>query len=719
MDYRSNSGVLEAAGVEMTKVILQSESSECGLACLAMIASHHGYQTDLHELRKRFAISLKGATLAQVMRHATSLQFSCRPLRLELDEIDQLALPCILHWNLNHFVVLTKVKKGIDGNLTLHIIDPAVGVRKVSKAETSQRFTGVALELAPSPDFATKPSPPRMPIKELVGKIVGVRRAVIQLIVLAIALELFAIVMPLFNQFVTDEVIVSADRDLLRLLIIGFGILMVTQTAISLARSWFLMRWSIEVGVQWTNRVFSHLLRLPTAFFEKRHLGDITSRFSSIGAIQNTLTGLLVESALDGFMALFALAMMFLYSPKLSAVVMLGCASYVVLRLLAYYPFREAFQEKTVLAAKESSNFLETIRAITPLKLYGRESERQARWLNLRQDVINRDVKTQKLSIVFKVSNSLISGVLSLTMFYIGAGDVMDHVLTIGMLFAFNSYATTFSGRFFSLVDTVIDLRMLRFHMERLSEIILEPIEPEVGLETDLSRLSSDITLRNIRFRYADGEPWILDGVNLHIPAGQSIAVIGDSGCGKSTLCKIILGLLMPTEGEVLIGGVPVKQVGLRAYRSLVGTVMQDDILLAGSIAENISFYSAHVDVDRIERCARLASVHDEIAMMPMGYQTLLGEMGGNLSGGQKQRILLARALYKNPRVLALDEATSHLDINNEKKVSRALSRLELTRIMVAHRPETINMAECVVLLSGGKLHQIRSEPVRDAAIAA
>lgn len=703
----------------MTKVILQSESSECGLACLAMIASHHGYQTDLHELRKRFAISLKGATLAQVMRHATSLQFSCRPLRLELDEIDQLALPCILHWNLNHFVVLTKVKKGIDGNLTLHIIDPAVGVRKVSKAETSQRFTGVALELAPSPDFATKPSPPRMPIKELVGKIVGVRRAVIQLIVLAIALELFAIVMPLFNQFVTDEVIVSADRDLLRLLIIGFGILMVTQTAISLARSWFLMRWSIEVGVQWTNRVFSHLLRLPTAFFEKRHLGDITSRFSSIGAIQNTLTGLLVESALDGFMALFALAMMFLYSPKLSAVVMLGCASYVVLRLLAYYPFREAFQEKTVLAAKESSNFLETIRAITPLKLYGRESERQARWLNLRQDVINRDVKTQKLSIVFKVSNSLISGVLSLTMFYIGAGDVMDHVLTIGMLFAFNSYATTFSGRFFSLVDTVIDLRMLRFHMERLSEIILEPIEPEVGLETDLSRLSSDITLRNIRFRYADGEPWILDGVNLHIPAGQSIAVIGDSGCGKSTLCKIILGLLMPTEGEVLIGGVPVKQVGLRAYRSLVGTVMQDDILLAGSIAENISFYSAHVDVDRIERCARLASVHDEIAMMPMGYQTLLGEMGGNLSGGQKQRILLARALYKNPRVLALDEATSHLDINNEKKVSRALSRLELTRIMVAHRPETINMAECVVLLSGGKLHQIRSEPVRDAAIAA
>ncbi len=703
----------------MKKVILQSESSECGLACLAMIASHHGYQTDLQELRKRFAISLKGATLAQVMRHATSLQFSCRPLRLELHEIAQLALPCILHWNLNHFVVLTKVKKGIDGHLKLHIIDPAIGARKVGQAETSQRFTGVALELVPSPGFATKPPPARMSVRELAGKIVGLRRAVIQLIVLAFALELFALVMPLFNQFVTDEVIVSADRDLLRLLVIGFGILMVTQTAISLARSWFLMRWSIEIGVQWTNRVFSHLLRLPTVFFEKRHLGDITSRFSSIGAIQSTLTGLLVESALDGFMALFAFAMMLLYSLKLSAVVLLGCAGYVVLRLLAYYPFREASQEKMVLAAKESSNFLETIRAITPLKLYGRESERQARWLNLHQDVVNRDVETQKLSIIFKVSNSIISGGLSLAMFFIGAGDVMDHALTIGMLFAFNSYATTFSGRFFSLIDTIIDLRMLRLHMERLSEIILEPTEPEVAIETDLSRLSSDITLKNIRFRYADGEPWILDGVDLHIPAGRSIAVIGNSGCGKSTLCKIILGLLMPTEGEVLIGGVPIKQIGLRAYRSLIGTVMQDDILLAGSVAENISFYSASIDFDWIEQCARLAAIHDEIAMMPMGYQTLLGEMGGNLSGGQKQRILLARALYKTPRVLALDEATSHLDISNEKKVSGALSRLKLTRIMVAHRPETINMAENVVLLSDGKLRHVRNDLIPNAAIAA
>lgn len=701
------------------KTILQSEASECGLACLAMIASYHGHQTDLQELRKLFSISLKGVTLAQLMRHAASLQFSCRSLRLEIDELPQLTLPCILHWNLNHFVVLTKVTKAINGKIFAHIIDPAVGVRKISAAEISQRFTGVALELVPSPKFVTKAPPPRMPVTELTGKIVGLRRAAFQLIVLAFVLELFAIVMPLFNQFVTDEVIVSADRDLLRLLVIGFAILMLTQTAISLARSWILMRWSIDIGLQWTNRVFSHLLRLPIAFFEKRHLGDITSRFASIGAIQSTLTGLVIESALDGLMAVLALAMMLLYSLKLSAVVAAGCASYVVLRLLAYHPFREASQEKLVLSAKENSNFIETLRAVTPLKLYGREAERQGRWLNLRQDVINRDVKTQKMGIIFKVSNTLISGSLSVAMFYIGAGDVIDHALTIGMLLAFSSYAATFSSRFFSLIDTIIGVRMLRLHTERLSEIVLESAEPEVEMETDLSRLEPSITLQNVKFRYADGEPWILNSINLHIPAGQCLAVIGSSGCGKSTLCKILLGLLMPTEGEVLLDGIPIRQIGLRAYRNLVGTVMQDDILLSGSINDNISFYSESVDHARIRHCAQLAAIHDQIAAMPMGYQTLLGAMGGNLSGGQKQRILLARALYKNPRILALDEATSHLDVANEKKVAWELSKLRLTRIIVAHRPETINMAERVVEMADGTIHEVRNNSERTEMMAA
>jgi len=362
-----------------------------------------------------------------------------------------------------------------------------------------------------------------------------------------------------------------------------------------------------------------------------------------------------------------------------------------------------------VLSAKESSHFLQTMRAITPLKLFGRESERRARWQNMQQDVINRDVKTQKLGILFKVANTTISAMQGLALFYLGAKAVMQNSLTVGMLMAFSSYAGTFSARVFSLIDVFSSVKMLSLHAERLADIVLESVEPDAEQESDLSHLRCDITLSKVKFRYAEGEPWILNGVDLHIPAGQSIAIVGASGCGKSTLCKMILGLLPPTEGEVLIDGIPITQLGLRAYRRLVGTVMQDDILLTGSLQDNISFFDPQLDLVRVAACAAHAAISHEIAAMPMGYQTLVGDMGSSLSGGQKQRVLLARALYKQPRILALDEATSHLDIDNEFRVNQALSRMQLTRIMVAHRRETIDMADRVVLLEGGIAKEVRA----------
>lgn len=411
-------------------------------------------------------------------------------------------------------------------------------------------------------------------------------------------------------------------------------------------------------------------------------------------------------------MALLALGMMLMYSAELTLIVVISVALYAALRWIFYQPLRIASQERLILAAKENTHFVETVRAIVPLKLFGRETERKARWQNLKQDVVNRDARTEKLTILIKAANSTIIGLQGLIVFYIGAGLVLRNALTVGMLMAFISYAATFAGRMVSLVDMLINLKMLGLHAERLSDIVLEPAEPTITWESDLSRISPSITLRDVKFRYADGEPWILDGVNLHIPAGQSVALVGPSGCGKTTMCKILLGLLAPTEGEVMVDGIPIRQLGLQAYRKLVGTVMQDDVLLAGSIIDNISFFDSRCEYAGVARCARLAAVHEEIAAMPMGYQTLVGDMGSSLSGGQKQRILLARALYKSPKVLALDEATSHLDIQNEQLVNAALSAMALTRIMVAHRPETINSADRVVGINGGKMHELRPAPL-------
>jgi len=689
------------------KTILQTEASECGLACLAMIADHFGYRCELSDLRRRFALSLKGATMTQLVRYAAALELAGRPLSLELEEVPDLQMPCILHWDLKHFVVLKKVHKSLTGVISVTLLDPAVGERRMTLRGMSKHFTGVALELSPNQHFEPCDETKKISVSQLTGKIIGLRLALAQVFCLAAVLELFAIASPLFNQYVIDEIIVAGGRELLIVLTIGFALLALTQTAIELGRSWFLMRWSIDIGFQWTSRVFTHLMRLPVTFFEKRRLGDIMSRFGSIAEIQNTLTSVCVGSALDGVMALLALGIMFAYSVNLSFIVIAGVVTYTLLRWLFYQPFREASQEQLILTARESSHFFETIRAISPIKLFGRDAERRSRWLNLKQDAINREVKTQKLDILFKVAHTTLFSAQGLAIFYVGAGLVMSNALTVGMLMAFSSYAATFSGRIFSLIDVVFSIRLLSMHTERLADIVMEEAEPEVDAEITCGGLDAEIVLRGVKYRYGDGEPWVLDGVDLAIPAGQSLALIGPSGCGKSTLCKIILGLLVPTEGEVLLGGVPISRIGYRAYRQIVGTVMQDDTLLAGSILENIAFFDPQADTALAEECACLAAIHDEIAAMPMAYQTLIGEMGSSLSGGQKQRVLLARALYKRPKILTLDEATSHLDVANEQKVNAALAALPLTRIMVAHRPETIDAAERIIAIQNGRAFEV------------
>jgi ATP-binding cassette subfamily B protein RaxB len=608
-------------------------------------------------------------------------------------------MPCILHWNLNHFVVLVKAsKRGIT------ILDPAIGIQKLPLSIVSRYFTGVALELTPTSTFRKADERQRLRLRDLATSTIGLRSALIQVFLLAIALEVFALVAPIFNQLVIDEVVVSSDRELLSVMAVGFGLLLLMQTTIGVLRSWIIMRISMDVRLQWTGGLFAHLVRLPAAFFEKRHIGDIVSRFGSIAAIQNTLTTSIISAILDGIMTLMALCMMIIYSPTLTMIVITAILIYGLLRWAFYSPFREANAERLILSAKENSHFLETLRAIVPVKLAGHETERRTRWQYLVTDVMDRDLKTQKLGLIFSTSLTFITGVSTLLLLTQGAQQVMDNTLSIGMLMAFSSYAGTFSGRVNALVGYTIDLKMLSLHAERLADIALEPAEHQATIETDIQRLEPSIEVKNVSFRYAEGEPWVLRHLELTFAAGESVAIVGPSGCGKSTLLKIILGLLEPTEGEILLDGIPIRRLGLSTYRQLIGAVMQDDTLLAGSIAENISFFAPNSDHAQIEKCAQTAAIHDEIHAMPMGYQTMVGDMGSSLSGGQKQRILLARALYKQPKILILDEATSHLDTFNEHRVVSALRPYEITRIQVAHRKESIASAERVFVLGGEEI---------------
>jgi ATP-binding cassette subfamily B protein RaxB len=371
---------------------LQSQAAECGLVCLSMICAFHGQHHDINDLRRRFPLSLKGATLETIIAHGAELGLAARPLRLDLDELNQLELPCIMHWDLSHFVVLERLARG-----KITILDPAVGRRQLPIAEVSRHFTGVALELSPTVEFVEQPAKPRLHITKLTGRVTGLWRSLGQIFVLALVLELFAITSPVLNQLVLDNVINSGDRDLLDVLIAGFALLLLLQTFVALIRSWIVMLLGQNIGLQWVGNVFAHLIKLPTDFFEKRHLGDITSRFSAVTAIQRTLTTSVIEAVLDGMMGVAALIMMLVYAPLLTLPVVVAAAAYALLRRISYQPYRNAAAERMVIAARENTHFLETLRAIVPLKLYGREEERRARWQNMIVEVQNRDTHEHPL----------------------------------------------------------------------------------------------------------------------------------------------------------------------------------------------------------------------------------------------------------------------------------------------------------------------------------
>jgi len=685
-------------------MVRQTEAAECALACLAMVAGFHGHAVELTALRQRFSLSLKGATLARLIEMADALGMASRPLRLELEELGQLTTPCILHWGLNHFVVLKRV---VGDRIELH--DPAVGERRVRASEVSRQFTGVALELAPTPRFERKKPEPPLALRQLLGRVQGLPAALAQVLGLALVLELFALAGPLFVQTVLDQVLAGGDRGLLTLLGMGFLLLTLLQVGVSALRSWVMMWLGTSLNLAWSGNIFGHLLKLPEDYFAKRHLGDITSRFGAMNVIQNTLTTRAVEVVLDGLMAALTLAMMLIYSGMLAALTLLAFALYAGLRALSYRVFREANLGSIVAAAKQQSQFLESVRGAQTIRLYHRAAHHAGRYLNAATETANRNLEVQRYNLLFGSLNNLLFGVERIAVIWIGASSVLDGSLSAGMLMAFVAYSDQFTGRGAGLINYLVDLRLLRLQGERLADIVLTAPERHVDTPYVGPQPEASIALRGVSYRYAPGEPWIIKDLDLHIAAGESVAIVGPSGCGKTTLAKILLGLLDPEEGNVLIGGIDLRRLGKARYRAMLGAVLQEDSLFAGSIADNIGFFDSEVTATRIEAAARLAQIHDDLVAMPMGYHSLVGDMGSSLSGGQKQRLLLARALYRRPRILVLDEATSHLDVVREREVNAAIKRLQITRIVIAHRPETIASAGRVLELRNQRITEVTS----------
>ena len=667
-------------------ILFQSEAAECGLTCLAMIAGYYGHKTSLTELRRRFTVSLKGVDLKSLSSMADRLGLSSRALRLEMDELKQLRTPCVLHWDLNHFVVLRKV-----GRRSITIHDPARGKRKVPMAEVSRHFTGVALELTPTPDFEKKTKKERVGLFDMWGRMTGFIPVILQLIAISLVLQLFAIVAPLINQLVVDEAIAKGDAQFLKVVVLGFALLLFVQTLIGLARSWIEMYFTTLLSYQMRSNMMRHILRLQTQFFEKRHIGDVMSRIGSLQPGQDLFTKSFVTVLLDGLLAIATGVVMFLYSPMLAMVVLGVVLLSFIVRLVTFPYVLRMEEEKIQKEADLESLSLETVRGIRAVKIFGRERERHGVWQNTFADTINVGLRLQRFTIFSGASQGFVFGLLELGIYFLGAMLVIDGNLTLGMFFAFQSYRNQFASRIDSLVDLFFSFRTVGLHLERLADIVYAEQEKGLDETTQAQReLKGGISVKNLGYRYGEAEPWIFRNVDFTIEPGDRVALIGPSGGGKTTLLKLLIGLQPPEEGDVLFDDVSISGLGARTLRSQIGVMMQDDRLLSGSIYDNISFFDPDIDRALVEQCAQMADVDEDIRKMPMGYQSLIGDMGSSLSGGQIQRVLLARALYAIPKMLFLDEGTANLDPESEDTVVDMLTQLPMTQVIVAHRQTAI-----------------------------
>lgn len=689
-------------GTGSLPVVLQSEASECGLAALTMVAGYHGFKTDLIQMRNRAALSLDGMDMIQLMELADSIGLGGRPIRLETADLKEFRHPAILHWDMDHFVVL---KKATDRFVEIH--DPGSGYRRMSLEEASRHFTGIALELYPTADFARHSEVESMTFFDFWRSIRGLKGWLLKLLLLSVVLQVFSLASPYYMKLVVDEVLTTNNETLLVALAAGFGMLMLISTLIQSFRSYVTMHFGNQLSIQIGSNLFRHLIRLPMAFYEKRHIGDVVSRFGANEQIKSLLTTGLIETLLDGVMAITTGVMIFLISPTLAWVVVGFLLGSLLLQLLFYRPIRRLSEEAIVAGASQSSNFMETVRGIQSIKLFAREQQRHILWQNRYADTLNAGIKLGNLNILQGICQSVLMGLENILVIFLAIKFIMADVLSLGILFAFLAYKGQFSGNINALISRYIQFKMLGLHLERLSDITLNKKEQHLTVSTPVKPKNFDFRIENASFRYSDRGRLILDELNLHIKQGECVAIVGPSGCGKSTLMKVMLGLAHPHQGQVVMGDVDIRDMGLSEYRKCVAAVMQNDQLLSGTIAENISFFDTQADMEKIHRCAYQACIHEDIDVMPLKYNSLIGDMGSSLSGGQKQRILLARALYKSPFILFMDEATSHLDVMLEKSINQVLQQFNCTRVIISHRPQTIEMADRVLKLDKGKLTEL------------
>ncbi|HSY47943.1 MAG TPA: ABC transporter transmembrane domain-containing protein [Thermoanaerobaculia bacterium] len=680
-------------------VFQQTTNADCGATCLAIVLAYHGKEVPLREVQEVIGAGRDGADANQLLTGADAYGLRARAVKIaEIENLDCLPRGSILHWELRHFVVLDRtIDEGI------WVVDPAAGRRLVRWQELRTAFTGIAVILEPAAGF-TPQDRRASGTARYVRQLLRESPALARIVAISVVLQLLALALPFLTGMIVDRVVPHGDVSLLGMLAIGLAAVVGFHFLATFLRARLLLGLRIQLDSRMTLDFLDHLVDLPYSFFQQRSTGDLMIRLNSNTAVREILTSGALSAALDGMLVSLYLIILMVVHPVLGLVALTLGALRVVLFLTLRRRHQELMSRALQTEATSRSYQVEMLAGIETLKSLGAERKAVEHWSNLFVDELNVALERGRLSALF---DSLLAALTTASPFLIlgyGAFEVIRGHLTLGTMLAVSALAAGFFAPLSTLVSTALQMQLLGSYFERIDDVLDTPPEQERAAPLARPKLHGRITVDEVSFRYGPIAPMVVDDVSLEIPAGSFVALVGPSGAGKTTLAHLMVGLYLPTSGRILYDGVDLGTLDLRAVRNQLGIVNQQPYLFGGSIASNLALADPTLPRARLIEAARLAHIHEDIAAMPLGYETLLAEAALSLSGGQRQRLALARALVHRPAVLLLDEATSSLDTETELLIQQELAALRCTRIVIAHRLSTVRDADLILVMDQGRV---------------
>lgn len=637
-----------------------------------------------------------------IVQAARSFGLAAKAYSIEAEDLGHAALPAIVHWNRNHFVVVERWAPN-----WVQVVDPGAGRRRVGPTELRAAFTGVLLSFEPHEGFQRQRLPRRRALSVYVRgalRTPGVSNVLAQVLLASVLLTLLGLSVPFLTKVLVDQVLPFRVNGALAILGMGALAVGLSQLVLGYLRATMLIFLRAKLDSLLMLRFFDHTLSLPFKFFQQRSSGDILMRLGSNATIRDLLTGQAVSVVLDGGLTLVYALILLSMAPVFGALVLAIGAAQVALLLLSTRSIHSLMQQDLAAQAEAQGYLVEALTGIATLKASGSERRAFERWSSLFFRQLNVSLKREQLTAAVGTATSALNAVSPLLLLLVGATYVLNGQMSLGTVLALSALAAAFLTPLASLIATIQQLQTVGAQLERISDVVRAEPEQDPARVRPAPPLRGHIELKNVSFRYDIHGPWVLQDVSLSVAPGQKVALVGRTGSGKSTLAKLLLGLYEPTEGDILYDGVPLRELDYRTLRRQFGAVIQESFIFSGSVRENISLGDPEMPPDRVSEAAELAAIHEEVLLMPMGYETPVLEGGAALSGGQRQRLSLARALAVGPALLVLDEATSHLDADTEARVSLNLSEVSCTQVVIAHRLSTVRDADEILVLDRGSI---------------